>query len=367
VRLLHILNSIEFSGAETMLAASAGDFAAEGFEVVCLSTGAAVGPYAPVLREHGVGVEHIPYRGSPAFWWDVYRYLRRSRFEVVHVHSERGTFRYGLAARLAGAHVIVRTVHSVFTPTGWRAVARGALRRLAVRWPGVEFVFIGESVADNERARFGTKGRTITNFVDERRFFPAGDKQRSEARERLGVPESEFAVAVVGSCLPVKQHSDVIEALALIGAPVWCLHAGSGPLEDAETARAAELGIRDRVRFLGSVEDVRAVYIASDCLVMPSEHEGLGMAVIEAAACGVPTIAFDVSGLRDIIANGRTGLLLQEKTAPSLARALETAAARPAELANMGSRAREAAAVRYSRSDWMTGHLSLYRTSRGEA
>lgn len=362
MKLLHVMNAVEFSGAETMIATSAGDLSERGFEVVCLATGDTEGSYASVMRSHGVRVDHVRFKpGSPAFVWRVWRYVRANGFEVVHIHCERATFRYALAARLAGAGVVVRTIHSVFSPTGVRAVIRGLLRHSSSRLLGVAFVFASDSIAFNERRRFRTPGMVVRNFVDERRFFPARDSDESDrARTALGVPHGAFVVALVGACAPVKRHGLVIRAIAEADAPVYCLHAGAGSLECSERELADALGVSDRVRFLGSVNQMRDIYIASDCHVMPSKYEGLGLAAIEAASCAIPTVAFDVPGLCDVVEDGATGVLVREASSRELARTLTDYSGARERLVALGQAARTHVATAYSRTEWVSRHLRLY-------
>jgi len=209
MRLLHILNAIEFSGAETMIAGSAADFAAHGVEVHCLSTGRVEGSYADTVREAGVFVHHVPDKPLAFFWLRLLAILLSERFDVVNVHRERRSFWFLLCARAARVPTVVRTVHNVFPYTGFRRLVRGVQRRSADGILRVRFIFVGPTVTRNEQERFGTVGRQITNFVDERRFFPARTaEERLSARSLLGIAKDAFVLVSIGACTDVKRQGD---------------------------------------------------------------------------------------------------------------------------------------------------------------
>jgi glycosyltransferase involved in cell wall biosynthesis len=300
VRVLHILNELRPSGAETMLRLTAAPMRARGVELHILTIGADAGPYAEALGSAGFEVHHIPFRPIGSFVGRYLALLERSRFDVVHVHPERANFHLALLARFARAGV-VRTIHSVFPFEGRLRIERQVQRNL-LRLIGVAQVAIGESVQDRERLAFRNPTRVIYNTFDETRFRLASDRVRAGERLRLGIDEGAFVVVVVGNCSAVKNRGIVFEALALTGAPdATVLHVGlERESETGERSLVDRLGVADRVRFLGFVEDVPAVLHAADAFVMPSTREGFGVAALETLGCGVPTVLADVPGLRDL-------------------------------------------------------------------
>ena len=84
---------------------------------------------------------------------------------------------------------------------------------------------------------------------------------------------------------------------------------GNGPDEPLVRERAQRLGLGDRVRFLGEIENVECVVSAADVALFPSESESFGLSALEAMACGVPVVATDIGGLPDTIVHGETGFL----------------------------------------------------------
>lgn len=300
MRVLMVLNELMPSGAESMLRVAAPQWARHGVTCEILSTGARLGPYAAALSDAGYALHHLPFARRPAFAWRLLRLF--GGFDVVHVHTERAHFLYGLCARLAGART-VRTIHSSFAYTGWRRVLRIVQRRV-LAWCGVTPVAIGESVAAIEREVSFNATTTVPNWFDTAAYRPPRADERAQARDRLQLQPSDIVLALVGNCAPVKNHAALIEALARLPAGLRrhlvVLHAGSGASEGDERRLAAERGVAAQWRFLGQLPDTREVLHAADAAVLPSLKEGFSVAALEALGCGLPLLLTDVPGLRDL-------------------------------------------------------------------
>jgi glycosyltransferase involved in cell wall biosynthesis len=145
-----------------------------------------------------------------------------------------------------------------------------------------------------------------------------------------GIPaDGKVRALTVASLQQYKGHAVLLEALAMGGPEVDRITldlVGDGVLRGELDALAARLGLRDRVRFLGSCSEdaVRAELDAADLFVLPSivaddgQMEGLPVALMEALACGVPTVSTELSGIPEIVADGVTGLLATAGDAASL-------------------------------------------------
>lgn len=300
MNVLHVLAELRPSGAEVLLRSAAPHFRDHGVECDILATGAAVGDYAPALQAAGYRIHHIPYAPTAEFFMSVARFAKRGGFDVVHLHSERAFIAYVLAARRAGVRNLVRTVHNTFLFDGFLRLRRGVERRLAQRL-GVRFVAISDGVDRNERRRFGTAPELIQNWFDSRHFRRPTPQERVEARSALGIAPDEFTLITVGNCSDVKNHAALIEALARVDVVRWrYLHVGLEQADQPERALARQLGVLDRITFLGTRDDVRPLLHAADLYLMPSRYEGFSIAVLEALACGLPALLADVPGLADL-------------------------------------------------------------------
>ncbi|GAB1823119.1 glycosyltransferase [Herbidospora sp. RD11066] len=162
-------------------------------------------------------------------------------------------------------------------------------------------------------------------------------------------PLSEKRVLGIGRLTGVKRFDRLITAFARAGHPDWELHLiGDGDDTDRLMLHAVTEGVSAQVRFRGRIPagEMPAEYRAASLVALSSEHEGLPLVLGEAAAFGLPTVAFDVSGgVRSLIDHDRTGLLVPPGDVPALAAALTTLMADGQRRAEMGAAAREHAAT----------------------
>jgi glycosyltransferase involved in cell wall biosynthesis len=359
---VHVLNSLQPSGAEVMLRTAQPVWAGLGIATHVVSTGTTIGPYADALREAGCEVSHVPVPGRRGVA-DLVAFLRRGRFTTVHVHTERAGFAYCLAARASGARRVVRTFHNVFGFEGALRRER-TVQRALTRSLGVVGVSVGASVRQNERERFRNPTRQIDNWADVDRFQPVADDERERARDQLA-PGAAPVVLSVGNCATAKNHEQLLEALAAASLPPsWLyLHAGSEATDD-ERRLAERLGIADHVRFLGRVADPVPLMQATDVFAMPSLYEGMSIAALEAIACGGLPLLTDVPGLRDLRPVAPHAVWAAPETA-SLATALGAAAERSVRVTAADRAAAHARVVStYSPEVGATAYASLYLPRR---
>jgi glycosyltransferase involved in cell wall biosynthesis len=184
--------------------------------------------------------------------------------------------------------------------------------------------------------------RVLHNGVDAAALNRAAEPRR--VAEELGLTPGAPVVAMIGEIGPRKDQETFLRALARLDDPaVTALIAGAGP--EAETARlralAVELGLDDRVRWLGFRRDVSSLLALSDLLVLPTREEGFPNTLLEAMALGVPVVATPVDGIPELIDDGVHGLLLPPGDADAFARAIRALLDDPArrrELATAAAR-----------------------------
>ncbi|MDJ0367184.1 glycosyltransferase [Hymenobacter sp. H14-R3] len=365
-KVLHILHALRFSGAEIMLRVAAADFRAQGLELHILSDSPpAASDYAATLEAAGYTVHYLPYAaGQRPDMPALRRFLRQHRFAVVHNHTEQDFFWYGLAARQAGVPRFVHTVHNNFNFKGLVRAKRATLRLLARRLLGVRFVAIGAAVQATERRVCFNPTTLVPNWTDTTRFFPARSAaERTQARQALGLAPGQLVLVSVGSCIESKNHHAIFTALSLlpptVAARVVYLHVGDGHLHAAEQAYAATLNLRAEVRFLGQLQDIRSVLIASDIYLMTSHFEGLSISLLEAQQCAVPAVAYDAPGLRELVRDHHTGRLVAPQPG-ALATALAELAAAPQLRAQLGQAGYQQAQQQFSLTRSLRRLLALY-------
>jgi UDP-glucose:(heptosyl)LPS alpha-1,3-glucosyltransferase len=206
---------------------------------------------------------------------------------------------------------------------------------------------------------------TIYNGIDTGDFAPGLRRaQASELRARLEIGEQSLVVAFVGSEWERKGLEPAIAALAL--APEWTLVVAGEGDEQRYRGLAERLGVAPSVRWLGVTSDVRRVYDLADALVLPSSYETFSLVTFEAAASGLPVLATPVNGVRELIRDGETGILITRE--PELiGERLRRLGADPALRSRLGAAAR-AAAMSFGRERMVGEYDALYQrlaTDRG--
>jgi glycosyltransferase involved in cell wall biosynthesis len=166
----------------------------------------------------------------------------------------------------------------------------------------------------------GTNIVALRNGVDLQRFVPT---DRASARAQLGI--DGFTVISVGVLDPRKAHDLTIGALPLMP-DVKLLLAGIGPERKKLEALAAQLGVADRVTFLGAVPqaELKTYYNAADAMILASSREGWANVLLESMACGTPVVASNVWGTPEVVAAPEAGVLMRERTSSGIAEAVAT-------------------------------------------
>jgi glycosyltransferase involved in cell wall biosynthesis len=145
----------------------------------------------------------------------------------------------------------------------------------------------------------------------------------SEARRRLGVPETAPLVVQIGNFKPQKAPLDFVRVAAAVARQVpeaWFVMVGDGVLRPAAEELASELDVAGRMVFCGWWDDVPGLLAASRVSVLTSRHEGLPRAAVESLAAGVPVVATAVDGTPEVVLDGRNGFLAEAGDVASLAR-----------------------------------------------
>jgi glycosyltransferase involved in cell wall biosynthesis len=246
-----------------------------------------------------------------------------------------------------------------------QAGAAGLLKRTGERLGfrmsnAAAFVCVSEGVADEMRSSFPElAGRVVTiyNGVDTGVFAPgAPDGPGAALRSSLDLDDGQLLAVLVGSEWARKGLEPAIRALA--GAPWWSLAvAGEGDRE-AFQRLAEQLGVAERIRWLGVRADIQVVYQAADAFVFPTSYETFSLVTFEAAATGLPILATPVSGVRELIEDGRNGFLITREPAV-IAERLNRLAEDPQLRRRLGTAARESA-LGYSWERMVAAHSELY-------
>ncbi len=221
-----------------------------------------------------------------------------------------------------------------------------------------------------DRIGLRSKVRVIHHGVEPERFRP-DIRPRLELRSKLSIPAEAILVGCVAHLVPVKGHPTLLEALsrvpgmhaALAGRPDHAGHA------EHLQKMASELGIEDRVHFLGHIDDVPAFLTEMDVAVLPTwakwRMEGCPVALLEAMASGTACVATDIPGVRDIIQHERNGLIVPPEDSDTLARTLAWLAADPDLRYRLGVAARKCVLARFTVAHEAAAYNALYQELLG--
>jgi glycosyltransferase involved in cell wall biosynthesis len=285
-------------------------------------------PLGERARAAGLDVRAVRMRGEFDLRavFALARLMRACRPDVLHYHTSHAITLGALAGLAAG--FASRRPPAVLSRRVSFSLRRNPLARLKYRFridhiiavsDGVRWVLIAEGLAPE-------KITVIHSGIDLSAFAPsrvAGERFRREA----GVPEGAPLIGSVGALVPHKGHCHLLEAMVGPAARQPGLRlalVGVGPLLGELRRQSADLGLEGRVVFAGFRADMPAVIPAFDLLVLPSvSGEGSPAVVKEAMACGVPVVATELDGVREIVEDGSEALLVPPGDAARLSEAIE--------------------------------------------
>lgn len=294
--------------------------------------------------------------------------LSRARYDVVHFHTARAHALAPYTRGLPALRIVTRRMD--YRPNRWLG---GYLYNHAVDGVIAISAGVADALAGGSAAR--ERIRVVPSGVDCTRFVPPDARARDTARALFALRPDDVVVGALGALVARKGQRVLLDALALArrrqdeaaqtadrGGRLRCLIAGDGPLAAELAGLARELGCQDDVRLLGRLAEPRELLWASDLFAMPSLNEGLGVAALEAMACGLPVVASAVGGLCEVVEEGVSGLLVAPGDPAELASALTALAGSAERRAAMGAAGRERVVERFSMRAMARGTAQVYAT-----
>lgn len=369
-------------------------FSEAGYEVIGAS---APGPFTEELESWGIEhrpLQHAtramaPHKDAGAMA-ELYRLFRELRPEIVHTHNPKPGLYGRLAARAARVPVVVNTVHGLYALPEDKFAKRSvvySLERLASICSDAELVQNPEDIATLLKIGVPSKKiRLLGNGVDLERFRPLneGDPDSIEAaaasesegrreklRRELGVEASTVICGVVGRLVWEKGYSEVFAAAAALkkqGVDAAFLVIGPTDPEKSDGVDTTAIAAAEAsgVRFLGMRSDVEDLYTAMDLYILASYREGFPRSAMEAAASGLPVIATDIRGCRQVVEHGQTGLLFPARDAQALTGAILEIIKDPSKRSAMGRRAAAKARAEFDHQRVIDITLETYERLLGE-
>lgn len=354
-----------------------------GYDVIGMS---APGPYVAKLASDGirhVAIEHasrsVGITNDVLAGRELYHHFRDLQPDIVHTHNPKPGVYGRLAARAARVPVIVNTVHGLYAQADDPLVKRAAvygLERMAAFCSHAELVQNPEDL--ETLARLGVPRRRLHhlgNGIDLTRFDPKGvsEPRRQVLRTEMGAGPGDVVCGAVGRLVWEKGYRELFTAAALLREKYpqlkFVVVGGSDP-EKADAISEADVDAAAReggVRFLGHRNDVDELYGAFDLYTLASHREGFPRSAMEAAAMGLPVVATDIRGCRQVVDDGRTGLLVERLNARALTDAIGALVADPDRRIAMGRQARAKATAEFDQQLVIDITLAVYSELLGRA
>jgi glycosyltransferase involved in cell wall biosynthesis len=352
-----------------------------GYEVIGVS---APGPYVAQLED--LGVQHVPLRNATrsmapmkdlSALVELRRLFDRLRPDIVHTHNPKPGVYGRIAARTCRVPVVVNTVHGLYAQPGdpWlrRSTVYG-LERVAAKCSDAELVQNVEDVPVLRRLGVpAEKLHVLGNGIDLDRFDVRNIPPDARARLRAewGIPGDAVLCGAVGRLVWEKGYRELVDAARRLRTEAPHVHiAVVGPqetakaeaLSDADVAQAEATG---NIHFVGERADVDACYTAFDLYALASYREGFPRSAMEAAAMGLPVVATDIRGCRQVVDNDATGRLVPVRDAAALASAIRDLANDDRVRRTMGLAARAKAEKEFDQTRCIDITLSTYESLLG--
>lgn len=331
IRILQIVDGFRMGGAENKLHELIERLDRDRYEIILANVGPS-GPLEEKFRNLNIEILETPRRWAfdPVPMFKLRKFMRNREIDVVQTTLFWADFIGVLAAKLAGVPLILswETVSHEGDPYHNKFQRRKGYE-LVSRLMDV-IVAVSHEVKRSLIKRRGVpekKIRVIHYGVDLQKYHPNGADQKISRRAALGVEPEDFLIGIVARLEPWKGHSIFIEAFAELAQrfpQARVILVGDGSLRQSLEQQVNELGLTDRIQFLGVRHDIAELLNCIDLFVLPSRPgEGLPNVLLEAMACKVPVIATEVGGVPELVKSAHNGYVVESGNVAELREAME--------------------------------------------
>jgi glycosyltransferase involved in cell wall biosynthesis len=303
--------------------------------------------------------------------WELFRFCRRERFDVVHTHTSKGGFLGRIGARLAGVPLVMHTAHGFYFNQMNCGPKEAMLYRALEKFASL-FCDLIISVNEEDRLSAIQKGvvgpskiRTVINGINTRRFENVVPPD--SVRADLDASGQAILIGTTGRLMQQKGYHYLIQAMPSVLREfprARVIFVGDGPLESELKGLADQVGVSDQCRFLSFRTDIPELLAVFDIFVLPSLWEGLSISLLEALAAGKPIVATNIKGNREVIDHGVNGLLVNPGDPAALAEGIIHLLRDKEKARAMGERAKEKAKAFFSEEAMVRRTLDLYRSKQ---
>lgn len=322
MKILHIIDSLAAGGAQKLIDESIPIISEyEGIDVNVLVLTDKNKVFGNNLKKKGINMDVVPFRNVRSLRNIIYiwRYIIRGGYDIVHSHLFPCNYWTSIASMLIlkNKPKLVTTEHSTYNKR------RNKLYFMLIEkfiYSNYDIIIsISESTQQNLmnwlKAKDKTRFIVINNGINLKEFKNILPYKKAELDSKFN--EDTKILCMVGSFSKQKDQATIIKAMKYLPEDIFLLLVGDGPLIKEHIDLVRELGIDDRVKFLGIRKDVPRLFKTSDIVIVSSHWEGFGLAAVEGMAAGKPVIASDVPGLAEVVKGA--GLLFKKGDSRELA------------------------------------------------
>lgn len=310
MRVLNIINNLGSGGAEKLILDSLPLMnKIEGIKADVLLLTDKNNVFDKKLEKNGVKINLVPLKKiySPSNIFYIRKYIIRGNYDIVHAHIFPTSYWVSIASKLIFKNrpKFILTEHSTHNKRRERPYFKYIERFIYSSYDRV--ISISQKTQENlvawikSRQKNSNKFVIIENGIDLIKFRSAQSYKKSEINNKFS--ESTKLICMIGRFSKIKDQKTLIKAMKNLTEDIHLLLIGEGNLLEENKELARELGIYNRVHFLGFRDDIDRILKTVDIVVMSSKWEGFGLAAVEGMASGKPVIASDVPGLREVVEN----------------------------------------------------------------
>lgn len=320
-------------------------------------------PLSDAAADKVEAIHPVAFQGDadPRFLLHLIGLLRKRQPDILHIHSRRGADLWGpIAGHLRGVPVVLSRRVDNPEPRWLARLRYGLCREVITISKGIREILISEGVPA-DRITVVPSGMDFSRYQ--------GSCDSSWFTETFPGTSPGPVIGMVAQFIERKGHRDLLAALPKIleAFPnTRVLLFGRGPLQEDLERECRELGLADAVQFAGFREDLERILPCLDLVVHPAHMEGLGVALLQAAAAGRPIVAAPVGGIPEIVRSGETGMTAPPGDSRALAGAMLTLLRDPDRAWSLGEAAREHVRQHFSLESMVAGNLAVYRRILGE-
>ncbi len=364
MRVMFLSTSMGMGGADKQLLSAAQLMHAQGHDV-CIVSLTELGPMGLEARSQGIRTESLDMRRGvpdPRGLIRLIRLVRAWKPDVLHSHMVHANLMARAVRLFARVPVMVSTIHNIYEGGPlWMAayrVSNGLVDHMTIISEAAADRFVKEGIVPRELLT------CVPNGVDTERFRQVAPGPREALRSSIGVHD-RFVWLAVGRFEIAKDYPNMLHAFAQVcqrDSSAVLLLVGHGSLQQETESLAQSLGLGDRIRFHGVPSDVPQVMAPADGYVKSSAWEGMPIALLEAAAAGLPIVATRVGGNHEVVRDGESGFLVPPRDAEALGQAmLRLMEQTPERRRDMGERGRDQVRVHYGLGRVVERWQDLYR------